>query len=47
MGEDGKALDPVFGAGLTGLSNLGNRYAFCYGGKSHALTYFAAATWPP
>ena len=27
-GEDGKALEPVFGAGLTGLSNLGNRYAF-------------------
>lgn len=24
-GEDGKALEPVFGPGLTGLSNLGNR----------------------
>lgn len=24
-GEDGKALEPVFGSGLTGLSNLGNR----------------------
>ena len=23
--EDGKALEPVFGPGLTGLSNLGNR----------------------
>ena len=25
IGEDGKALEPVFGPGLTGLSNLGNR----------------------
>ena len=25
-GEDGKALQPVFGPGLTGLANLGNRY---------------------
>ncbi|KAJ7256532.1 ubiquitin carboxyl-terminal hydrolase 14 [Mycena haematopus] len=24
--EDGRALEPVFGPGLTGLSNLGNRY---------------------
>ena len=27
-GEDGKALEPVFGPGLTGLSNLGNRYGY-------------------
>jgi ubiquitin carboxyl-terminal hydrolase 5/13 len=27
-GEDGKALEPVFGPGLTGLSNLGNRYTY-------------------
>lgn len=25
-GDDGKALEPVFGPGLTGLANLGNRY---------------------
>ena len=24
-GDDGKALEPVFGSGLTGLANLGNR----------------------
>ena len=24
-GDDGKALEPVFGPGLTGLANLGNR----------------------
>jgi uncharacterized UBP type Zn finger protein len=24
MGEDGKALEPVFGPGLTGLANMGN-----------------------
>lgn len=24
-GDDGKALEPVFGSGLTGLTNLGNR----------------------
>ena len=24
-GEDGKAFEPVFGPGLTGLKNLGNR----------------------
>jgi len=23
--DDGKALEPVFGSGLTGLANLGNR----------------------
>jgi ubiquitin carboxyl-terminal hydrolase 5/13 len=27
-GDDGKALEPVFGPGLTGLANLGNRQAF-------------------
>lgn len=26
-GDDGKALEPVFGPGLTGLANLGNRQA--------------------
>lgn len=25
-GDDGKELEPVFGPGLTGLKNLGNRY---------------------
>lgn len=25
-GEDGKALEPLFGPGLTGLANLGNRW---------------------
>lgn len=24
--ESGNALEPLFGSGLTGLSNLGNRY---------------------
>ena len=28
VGDDGKALEPVFGPGLTGLANLGNRYAY-------------------
>lgn len=26
-GDDGQELQPVFGQGLTGLKNLGNRYA--------------------
>jgi ubiquitin carboxyl-terminal hydrolase 5/13 len=25
-GDDGQELEPVFGQGLTGLKNLGNRY---------------------
>jgi uncharacterized UBP type Zn finger protein len=25
-GEDGKELEPVFGKGMTGLENLGNRW---------------------
>jgi ubiquitin carboxyl-terminal hydrolase 5/13 len=25
-GDDGRELEPVFGQGLTGLKNLGNRY---------------------
>jgi uncharacterized UBP type Zn finger protein len=29
-GEDGKELDPVFGPGLTGLRNLGNRRGAIY-----------------
>ncbi|KAG8861239.1 hypothetical protein FRB96_003189 [Tulasnella sp. 330] len=29
-GEDGKALEPLYGPGLTGLANLGNRQAICY-----------------
>ena len=31
-GDDGKALEPVFGPGLTGLANLGNRQIilFCF-----------------
>lgn len=28
-GEDGKALEPVFGPGFTGVSNLGNRWVPC------------------
>lgn len=27
-GEDGKDIEPMFGPGLTGLKNLGNRYDF-------------------
>jgi len=34
--EDGKALEPLFGPGLTGLTTLGNRY-----GTSAACTYIA------
>ena len=36
-GEDGKALEPVFGAGLTGLQNLGNRYVAPHG-LTHTLS---------
>lgn len=32
-GEDGKELEPMFGPGLTGLRNLGNR---CVHACSHA-----------
>ncbi|OJA20690.1 hypothetical protein AZE42_06032 [Rhizopogon vesiculosus] len=34
--EDGSALQPVFGAGATGLSNLGNRQIRYYGQRSSA-----------
>lgn len=26
VGDDGKELEPVFGPGLTGIRNLGNRW---------------------
>lgn len=30
VGDDGKELEPVFGPGLTGIRNLGNRWVKTY-----------------
>lgn len=48
-GEDGKAFEPVFGPGLTGLCNLGNRWDRLERRCLKTLTgvYISAATWLP
>ncbi len=45
IADDGKALDPLYGPGLTGLSNLGNRCVTRDLSLRIIKTYFKAVIW--